>query len=473
MIYFSAILIYMRLAFIFFFIATNSYSQTISQKLEAAINKLQADSQFTHGIISLYVADKSGNVIYDKNSQTGLAPASCQKIIIAVTAFELLGKDYTYKTLLGYDGKIDSGILKGNIYIVGSGDPTLGSWRYASTKENIVFSSFNKAIKAQKIQQLKGLVLADDRLWGTQRIPDGWIWQDIGNYYGAGAAALNWRENQYDLVLKSGMSFGTPVKIKLTKPKFLPGIHIINELTSAEKGSGDNAYIYLAPDTEAGFVRGTIPVGEDSFVISGSMPDGGKLLATTVYNTITGGKAYPDNLVSYLKAKAKWDKPETIFYTYTSPPLDSINYWFLKKSINLYGEALVKTIGFEKEKNGSTDAGVKVIKDFWKNKGIERSALKVVDGSGLSPANRVTTYALVTVMQYAKQQPWFSSFYFDLPDINGIKMKDGYINGVRSYTGYIKSKGGIEYTFSFIVNNFDGSASAVREKMWKVLDILK
>jgi D-alanyl-D-alanine carboxypeptidase/D-alanyl-D-alanine-endopeptidase (penicillin-binding protein 4) len=244
-------------------------------------------------------------------------------------------------------------------------------------------------------------------------------------------------------------------------------------LTSAEKGSGDNAYIYLAPDTEAGFVRGTIPVGEDSFVISGSMPDGGKLLATTVYNTITGGKAYPDNLVSYLKAKAKWDKPETIFYTYTSPPLDSINYWFLKKSINLYGEALVKTIGFEKEKNGSTDAGVKVIKDFWKNKGIERSALKVVDGSGLSPANRVTTYALVTVMQYAKQQPWFSSFYFDLPDINGIKMKDGYINGVRSYTGYIKSKGGIEYTFSFIVNNFDGSASAVREKMWKVLDILK
>jgi D-alanyl-D-alanine carboxypeptidase/D-alanyl-D-alanine-endopeptidase (penicillin-binding protein 4) len=52
-------------------------------------------------------------------------------------------------------------------------------------------------------------------------------------------------------------------------------------------------------------------------------------------------------------------------------------------------------------------------------------------------------------------------------------MKDGYINGVRSYTGYIKSKTGNEYTFSIIVNNFDGSPGTVREKMWKLLDILK
>ncbi|MDB5221690.1 MAG: D-alanyl-D-alanine carboxypeptidase [Chitinophagaceae bacterium] len=471
--YFSAILIIMRLAFIFLFFITNSYAQTVSQKLDVAINKLQTDSQFRHGTISLYVVEsKSGKIIFDKNSQTGLAPASCQKVITAATAFELLGKEYAYKTQLGYDGKIDSGILKGNIYIMGSGDPTLGSWRYSSTKENVVLANFSKAIKSQKIQQIKGSVLGDDRLWGTQRIPDGWIWQDIGNYYGAGASALNWRENQYDLILKSGNNFGDAVQIKITRPKFLPGIHLINELTSAEKGSGDNAYIYLAPDTDVGFVRGTIPVNEDSFVITGSMPDGGKLLAATIYQNISRG-SYPDNNVNYLKAKAKWNQPGTIFYTHTSPPLDSIMYWFLKKSINLYGEALVKTIGYEKTKDGSTGAGVKVIRDFWQQKGLEKSSLKIIDGSGLSPANRITTNALVSVMQYAKDQSWFPSFYYDLPEINGIKMKDGYINGVRSYTGYIKCKEGIEYTFSFIVNNFDGSAAAVREKMWKVLDILK
>ncbi len=148
-------------------------------------------------------------------------------------------------------------------------------------------------------------------------------------------------------------------------------------------------------------------------------------------------------------------------------------YWFLKRSINLYGEALVKTVGYVKAEAGSTDAGIKVIKDFWSKQGMEKSSLKIIDGSGLSPANRVTTKALVTVMQYAKARNWYSSFYYSLPLINGIKMKDGYINGVRSYTGYVKSKDDIEYTFSFIVNNFDGSASSVREKMWKVLDMLK
>ena len=156
-----------------------------------------------------------------------------------------------------------------------------------------------------------------------------------------------------------------------------------------------------------------------------------------------------------------------------SPPLDSINYWFLQKSVNLYGEAFVKTIAYEKTGFGATDTGINIIKDFWSKNGIEKSALNMKDGSGLSPANRVTTNALVTVMQYAKKQNWYSSFYNALPEQNGIKMKSGYIGGVRSYTGYIKSKSGAEYTFSFIINNFDGSPATVREKMWKLLDILK
>jgi len=461
----------MRLTFLFFFFATTTYAQSVSQKLEVAINKLQADSQCKHGTISLFVVEsKAGKIIFDRNSQTGLAPASCQKVITATTAFELLGKDYTYKTTLGYNGKIDSGKLNGNIYITGSGDPTLGSWRYESTNEKNVLTAFRKSIDSLGIKKIKH-VLGDDRLWGTQRVPDGWIWQDIGNYYGAGASALNWRENQYDVILQSGEKIGDMVSIVHVNPSYLPFIHLINELKSADKGSGDNAYIYMAPDVETGFIRGTIPVNEKSFTISGSMPDGGRLLASTIGQYYSADETTENN--KYMRDKIGWGKPQVIFYTHTSPPLDSIMYWFLKKSINLYGEALIKTIGYEKTKVGTTDAGVKVIRDFWSKKGIEMSSLKIIDGSGLSPANRVTTNALVTVMQYAKDQNWFSSFYYDLPEINGIKMKDGYINGVRSYTGYLKNKEGVEYTFSFIINNFDGSASTVREKMWKVLDLLK
>jgi serine-type D-Ala-D-Ala carboxypeptidase/endopeptidase (penicillin-binding protein 4) len=161
-----------------------------------------------------------------------------------------------------------------------------------------------------------------------------------------------------------------------------------------------------------------------------------------------------------------------VFYTYSSPVLDSIIFHFLRRSINLYGEALIKTMAYNFTKNGNTDSGVNVIQNFWKDKGIEPYAINIVDGSGLSPSNRVTTKALVTVMEYARKQQWFPSFYDALPTISGIKMKSGSINGVISYTGFIKGKDNNQYTFSFVINNYDGSGNEVRKKMWKLLGIL-
>src|SRR6478736_816807 len=81
---------------------TGMRAQSISRKLESAYHQFEIDSQMRHATISLYVIDsKTGKVVYDKNSTIGLAPASTQKIITATTAFELLGKDYRYKTQLG------------------------------------------------------------------------------------------------------------------------------------------------------------------------------------------------------------------------------------------------------------------------------------------------------------------------------------------------------------------------------------
>ncbi len=460
------------LLFILMHFSITVFSQSIKQKLSVAVQKLKADSQLKYGIIGLYIIDsKTGNIVFNENADIGLAPASCLKVITSVTAYELLGKDYTYKTHLGYTGTIENSVLNGNIIITGSGDPTLGSWRYKQTAEDSILSSFKKAIQQEGIEELNGLVYGDDRSWKDESTPDGWIWQDVGSYYGAGARALNWRENQYDLILKSGKNIGDPVIKIETIPAHVEGLNLNVALTSAEKGTGDRAYIYLPYDHAQGYVRGTIPINENRFIISGSMPKPCRQLALTLYSHLKHdtikdiNSAY--NLVSTRAVSPK------IFYTCTSPPLDSINYWFLKKSVNLYGEAFLKTIAFEKTKQGSTDTGVNIIKDFWSKRGIDKRALNIIDGSGLSPANRITASSLTTVLQYAKRQTWFSSFYNSLPEINHIKMKSGSIGGVSSYAGYVKSKNGIEYTFAFIINNYNGSGSAIKEKMWKLLDILK
>ena len=447
-----------------------SFGQNVGARLTAAMKGLEGDAQFKHAILSMYVVDsKTGKLIYDKNSAVGLAPASCLKVVTSASAFELLGNEYTYKTAMKLYKASDSIRL----FLFASGDPSFGSWRWEATNPDIILSNIRSALKKRNISMLGSDVTIIDNIFSYQPVPDGWLWQDIGNYYGAGARAFNWRENQYDLILSSGDNEGDPTAIQRFKPGSVD-ISITNYIKTGKKGSGDNAYIYTTPLSNSGYATGTIPPGQGNFAISGSIPNPGICFIKELKPLLnTGGITVKEGSNLYfLLAGRNADSFETI-YTIVSPPLDSINYFFLKRSVNLYGEALVKTIAFEKTKLGSTDGGISIIKDLWINKGIESSALNIIDGSGLSPANRVTTNALVTIMQFAKDKSWFPSFYNALPELNGIKMKDGYINGVRSFTGYVKGKTGAEYTFSFIVNGYDGSAGTVREKMWKLLDILK
>ncbi len=461
---------------LFVLIGSGSIAQTIETTLAVAMKKLQADPQFKHAVLSLYVADANGKILFDKNAETGMVPASCQKVITSVTAFEILGKEYRFKTSLAYDGTITNGTLNGNVYITGFGDPTLGSWRWNSTKEDAVLKQFVDVIDKAGIKKINGKIWGYDKKWESNTTPSGWVWEDIGNYYGAGASALNWRENQYDLLLKPGKNAGEKVSITGMKPP-LHNVSLSSELVTGEKGSGDNAYIFLAPYSNAGFVRGSIPPGENNFTISGAMPDPASELANILADQLKEKGIDGILFAGSFNGKAidKKDVPVSLkeLLSIQSPSLDSINYWFLKKSVNLYGEAFVKAIAFDKEQFGSANTGIAIIKQYWSKKGIEPSAINMKDGSGLAPSNRITAKSLVTVLQYARQQQWFPSFYNALPEMNGIKMKDGYIGGVRSYTGYIKSSNGNVYTFAFIANNFDGSPSTVREKMWKLMDILK
>ena len=451
-------------------ITTQAYAQNIDRVFNSAFKKLAEDPTFKHATISLYVINTTtGKPVTEVNTNIGVAPASCQKVITASTAFELLGHDYKYKTTLGYTGNIVNGVLNGNLILKGSGDPTLGSWRYSGANEEKVIAGFKKAILQEGIHEINGHVYADESLWNSEVTPDGWAWQDIGNYYGAGARAINWRENQYDLYLKSGSNIGDPVTIAGTKPAFVEGLHLESKVISAAKGTGDNNYIYMPLDDSFGYVRGTTPVNENHFTISGAMPHPAVQLALTLEAALKNQSLETTAENHPAQHNAEQSK---VFYTYTSPSLDSIIFHFLRRSINLYGEALLKTMAYNFTKVGNTDSGVNVIHNFWKSKGIEPYAINIVDGSGLSPSNRVTTQALVTVMEYAKKQNWFPSFYNALPTISGIKMKSGSINGVISYTGYIKGKDNNQYTFSFVINNFDGSGNAVRKKMWDLLGIL-
>jgi serine-type D-Ala-D-Ala carboxypeptidase/endopeptidase (penicillin-binding protein 4) len=441
-------------------------SAQITEKITSAMKEFNNDEQLKYALTSFYVIDAtSGATIFDQNSTIGVAPASTEKIITAATAFDVLGSAFTYETKFGI---INTAKGK-SLYIQTSGDPTLGSWRWETTKEQVILDKLKAAIKSAGISKLESIIINPGN-WENQTYPEAWIWQDLGNYFGADAQCLNWRENQYDLTLKSGDKIGAPVSIIKSNP-VLYDYKIVSKATAAEKESGDNTYIfYPAFGNNYGLLTGTIPVGKSSFTVSGSFIVPLNQFSKTVANSLKDVVRFStDKYVLSLKPenKVEW------IYTHTSPALSAIAYWFLRKSINLYGESFLKTIASYKTGTGSTESGIEFEHQYWKERGIDPEELHLYDGSGLSPQNRVTTHAQVMILKYAKSQSWFKDYYEAFPTYNEMKMKSGTINRVKGYAGYQKSIAGKEYIFSLLINNYNGSEYSLIRKMYKVLDHLK
>lgn len=403
-------------------LVTGSYGQTVTQKIKEAFQQFETDSQLKHAISSLYVIDaKTGKVVFDKNSQIGLAPASTQKIITSVSAFELLGKNFRYPTKLCSVGSRNS--PDGSLYFIVYGDPTFGSWRYSSTKPDLLLAAWADSLRKHGIKTL------NDQFWigsgspyfDEQAVPDGWINEDVGNYYGAGTFSINWKENQYDLHLRSENVENGRVYITSVDNKLISTDTFVNNLSAGPLGSGDNAYIYLPVAGNKYLLKGSIPPNEKDFKISGAVNYGPDYFINDFRAYLQKEKLLDSNAEKKYHLKPGMDDVIDIVARYLSPSLDSIIYWFLKKSINLYGEALVKTFGVMKSGAGVTQLGIAVLKDFWMNQKLDINELNIYDGSGLSPLNRVTTHAQVEILKYAKTKDWFPYFYDALPEYNGMK----------------------------------------------------
>ncbi|MEZ2336141.1 D-alanyl-D-alanine carboxypeptidase/D-alanyl-D-alanine-endopeptidase [Mucilaginibacter sp. RCC_168] len=459
-----------------FLISGQLYAQDLQQKLSNAFGRLQADSQCSYASVSLTVLDaKTGEQVFAANPNMGLATASTLKTITSITAFNILGADFKYQTQLGYAGEITAdGTLNGDVIIKGAGDPTLGSWRYEQTKEAHVLALMTDALQKAGIKKINGRVIGDDSIFGTQSIPEGWIWQDVGNYYGAGTSGLCWRENQFDIKLRTG-AVGNPVGVSRTAPT-IPYLTFKSELVNGEAGSGDNAYAFLPIGSSVMYLRGSYAIDKDKKSISAALPDAAYDAALRLSDTlkklgvlVTGG---PESAATLAAKDLKLPLISKNLTTILSPPLSRIIYWLNQKSINLYAEQLLKTIAWKQGRKPTSTNGVEEVQKFWKARGIDPNSINTYDGSGLSPGDRVTTLTLAKILQSAKKESWFADLYESLPVYNDMKMKSGSINSVLCYAGY-QTHNGRELCFSIMVNNFSGSSRGIKEKMFRVLDVLK
>ncbi len=386
-----------------------------------------------HASIGIYATRSKGEKpLVDQGGDLSLVPSSCMKIVTTAAALHLLGPKHRFETLLETSGSlIEEGILHGNLYIRGGGDPCLGSGRVAGSLPWVEqIRAWADAVEKLGIRKIEGRVLGDAGLWEKALAPPSWSWEDLGNYYGAGASALSFHENRYRLVFKPGKKAGDAAAICRTDPP-LPHLSIRNEVKTGPAGSGDQACIYGSEFSWLQFVRGTVPAAVEEFAIQGAIPDPAETCAGLLAEELLRrGIAVEGNMIA-------GEGRRVPFHTTFSPTVQEIVHWTNRESVNLYAEHLLKHMGMHSFKEGSTEAGIRAVMTFWESQGIDLSGFQMVDGSGLSRKNLATAKCLVELLLKMREAIFFGAFVESLPEPEkGIRAKSGSMSLMKGYAGY-------------------------------------
>ena len=444
-----------------------------------------------HANWSVYVMDITDNRdIIAHNIHQLLTPASTQKMLTTASAMMMLGHDHRFETTLEYDGYIGTdGTLHGNLYIRGDGDPSLGSAMMHDTLALIhVFEQWESAVKSAGIRTIEGHVIADERVFDEEMVPRRWIWEHLGNYFGAGASGLTVNENEYSVHFNAGNGVGAAASVTYTEPE-VPGMVLFNQVKTGPAGSGDQVYILGAPYVSERWLTGTVPLGAKDFEVRGSMADPPVFISESFRRHLsTKGVEITGTVTSYRLAATQGietSDSRAKISAWLSPPLYEIIFRTNLSSVNTYAENLLKTIGLQDNEQGSTRAGLKVLDDFWSQRGVNTDTWVLYDGSGLSPSNKLSTHNLMTVLQEASVHPSFSALIQSLPlaGYSGalenwlrgtsseglLRAKSGYLSGASGYAGYTTMQNGNLAAFVILANDYQGTPAAMRNSMFNLM----
>lgn len=432
----------------------------------------------------------SGNSVADINGEMSIPAASTMKLVTTATATQILGRGYRFKTKIMYSGELDtlSGTLNGDLYIVGGGDPTLGSKYYNKEGHEADFLyEWADSIKSYGIKQINGRVIGDGSLYKYDGVPSGWVWGDIGNYYGAGPSGLTIFDNMCKLHFKTGKSAGDSTHIHCITP-YIPNLNVINYVFAAN-GNSDNAYVYGAPYSNDWFVMGSIPKNEEDFAVKASIPDP-EYVAAVELDRVLGERGIkvsyaPTTIREAQKKYPHFQKPELEeVLVHKSPTLSSIMELVNQRSINLFAEHLLCQISVKHSGYGSTSNGTLICQEFWQNK-VDATGLFMTDGSGLSRSNAVSAKFLVDLLSYMSNTKGFESFKESLAlagkrgTMAGIGRgtaaegrvfgKSGTMTRMKAYAGYVDTSTGKKLAYAMIVNNYNCSTSDVTKYLKAIM----
>ncbi len=455
-------------------------------KLLTYVDSINNASQLRGGSWSFYLsAVNSDSSIVAINETDGLVPASVMKVVSTGTALALLGPGYRFTTLLQHDGAKNGSTLEGNIFIRGNGDPTLGAESYGSSIEKVI-NGWANAIQNLGVDSISGCIIGDAEAFERDMTPGGWAWEDVQSDYGAGPSGLSIHENQFDIYLN-----GSGGRVSMRYSPAIPGMKLYNQCVNNAVAKS-YAYVTGGPYQFERCVAGEV---NGALEARGSIPDPALLCAQLLKKNLEErgihlrDSATTIRLVRLNGLKLESEGGRKVITSNSSASLSELVYHTNQISQNFYAETILRAIGHREKGYGSTFGGVSAVYSFWKNHGVDLQGLFMVDGSGLSRHNTITTLQLVSMLKVlAKDSVVFPSFYRSLPIAGesgtirklaggtaaegNVRAKSGTMSRVKSYAGYVDTKSGNRLAFAMIGNNTQWETTELRDKFEKLFILM-
>jgi serine-type D-Ala-D-Ala carboxypeptidase/endopeptidase (penicillin-binding protein 4) len=434
--------------------------------IAAALDAIFADTMFTGAFWGVDVRRAAtGEVLYQRNAGKMLVPASNMKIVTGAAALEALGPEYRYRTALAATGPVSGGELRGDLVVVGSGDPTISARFGGDTRA--VFRAWADSLRARGVTRIAGRVVGDDDAFDDVPLGAGWSWDDVNDYYSAEISALHLNEGVVGVQVRPGASSGARASVALDPPTaYVP---FRADVTTGAPGSApriDAARESVGPGI---VVSGQLAADTSAITTEVAVRNNTAYFATVLRETlVAAGIAVRGEAIDVDSLTAKPARTDTLF-VHRSPPMPEILAAFMKPSQNQIGELLLKTLGRELRGMGTAGAGIAVIDSLARRWGLPPRRLSQADGSGLSRYNLVAPEFLIALLRHMERSPnreiWIASLPIagvdgtlasrmrGTPLQGNVRAKTGTVSNVRALSGYMTTAAGEPIIFSIIVNH--------------------
>ena len=476
---------------------------------QAKAENLFSQEPLKSSVFGLFALRMDGDTVASVNICQKMLPASNVKLITTGVALRTLGSDFHFETGIGYTGEVRDSTLAGDVYIIGGGDPTIGSGAdFAGTSDSL-FEEWLQILSDHGIKSVEGRIIGDPRFY-DDTIPEnlGWTYDDLGTSYGIGPSGLNFFENAQFFTVRPGVTAGSRPEFEPTYPD-TPWMRYLNRAVTGKAKSGNSIFYINTPLAPYGEFCGEFPIDRTRYTLEASNHFGAYTCAYYFYNYLRdhgvqvaggfGDVSVSGTLrtdISFRESSSAAPAPGEItkIGSTLSAPLSAIIKYANTFSDNFFVESILKMTGKTEAGSSGYDASIGAVYSVLKSMGFSPDgAYQLVDGSGLSRKNYLSPEFLVNFLRVMTQSPYYGVYLDSLPipgesgtlesrfqkaprDFrNRIHVKTGSMNGVRCYSGYLlPSDNDSTHTiaFSLLLNNITGSTQSVNQAVEGIIEAL-